>query len=147
MVRNEILDIVNMTSFLGLPLRTKLVQTFGPVIKDEPRSGRRVTNKVDANLEIVEQDQHISSYDIAKELGIEHKTVFIHLQNDGYTKSRIFARPRELPAPRRPPAPRRSFGGAIADNFVTLSNITLFHVDCAHRPPGDSHADVLVFCF
>ncbi|GBO99187.1 hypothetical protein EVAR_489_1 [Eumeta japonica] len=43
-------------------------------VKDEPRFGRLVTDKVDANLEKVEQDWHITSYDIAEELGIDYKT-------------------------------------------------------------------------
>ncbi|GBP59397.1 Multidrug resistance protein 1 [Eumeta japonica] len=37
-------------------------------VKDEPRSGRPVTDKVNAILEKVEQDQHINSYDVAEEL-------------------------------------------------------------------------------
>ncbi|GBP32205.1 hypothetical protein EVAR_27629_1 [Eumeta japonica] len=35
-------------------------------VKDEPRSGRPVTDLVDAILEKVEHDWHISSYDITK---------------------------------------------------------------------------------
>ncbi|GBP70689.1 hypothetical protein EVAR_56191_1 [Eumeta japonica] len=42
-------------------------------VKDEPLPGRPVTDKVDANLENVEQGRHIGSYDIAEELGIEQK--------------------------------------------------------------------------
>ncbi|GBP11395.1 Histone-lysine N-methyltransferase SETMAR [Eumeta japonica] len=51
-------------------------------VKDEPRSGRPVTDKVvvDAILEKIEQDRRISSYDIAEELGIDHKTVLTHLK-------------------------------------------------------------------
>ncbi|GBP34287.1 hypothetical protein EVAR_13426_1 [Eumeta japonica] len=49
-------------------------------VKDEPRSGRPVMDKVDAILEKVNQDQHISSYDIAEELGIYHKTHLTHLK-------------------------------------------------------------------
>ncbi|GBP11140.1 hypothetical protein EVAR_73807_1, partial [Eumeta japonica] len=37
-------------------------------VKDEPRSGRPVMDKGDTLLEKVEQDRHISSYDIAEEL-------------------------------------------------------------------------------
>ncbi|GBP95815.1 Histone-lysine N-methyltransferase SETMAR [Eumeta japonica] len=48
-------------------------------LKDEPRSGRPVTDKVDAILEKVEQDRHIISYDVAEELGIDHQTLLIHL--------------------------------------------------------------------
>ncbi|GBP03703.1 Histone-lysine N-methyltransferase SETMAR [Eumeta japonica] len=43
-------------------------------VKDKPRSGRPVTEKVDGILEKV-QDQHISSYDIVEKLGIEHKNL------------------------------------------------------------------------
>ncbi|GBP19916.1 Histone-lysine N-methyltransferase SETMAR, partial [Eumeta japonica] len=41
-------------------------------VEDDPRSGRPITDKVDAILEKVEQDLHISSYDIAEELEIDH---------------------------------------------------------------------------
>ncbi|GBP49202.1 hypothetical protein EVAR_96509_1 [Eumeta japonica] len=44
-------------------------------VKNEPGSGRPATDKVDAFLEKVEQDRHISSYDTAEELGINRKTV------------------------------------------------------------------------
>ncbi|GBP28481.1 hypothetical protein EVAR_93428_1 [Eumeta japonica] len=37
--------------------------------KAEPRSGRPVTDKVDAILKKVEQDRHLSSYNIAKKAG------------------------------------------------------------------------------
>ncbi|GBP46258.1 hypothetical protein EVAR_30387_1 [Eumeta japonica] len=56
-------------------------------IKDEPRSGRPVMDKVDAILEKVEQDRHISSYDIADELRIDHKTVLSHLKKAKHTKA------------------------------------------------------------
>ncbi|GBP78574.1 Histone-lysine N-methyltransferase SETMAR [Eumeta japonica] len=55
-------------------------------IKDEPRTGRRVTGKVDAILEKVEQDWHISSYDTNEELEIDGKTVLTHSQKAGDTK-------------------------------------------------------------
>ncbi|KAJ0180544.1 hypothetical protein K1T71_003948 [Dendrolimus kikuchii] len=55
-------------------------------IKDAHRSGRPVTDKIDAIFEKVEQDRHISSYDITGELGIDHKTVLAHLKKAGYTK-------------------------------------------------------------
>ncbi|GBP73835.1 Histone-lysine N-methyltransferase SETMAR [Eumeta japonica] len=48
--------------------------------KDEIRSGRLVTDEVDAILEKVEQDQHTRSYDIAEELGIDHTTVLTRLK-------------------------------------------------------------------
>ncbi|GBP35280.1 Ras-related protein Rab-27A [Eumeta japonica] len=40
-------------------------------VKNEPRSGQPVMDKVNAILEKVEQDWHISFYDIAEELGID----------------------------------------------------------------------------
>ncbi|KAJ0176832.1 hypothetical protein K1T71_008011 [Dendrolimus kikuchii] len=55
-------------------------------IKDARRSGRPVTDKIDAIFEKVEQDRHISNYDVAGELGLDHKTVLAHLKKAGYTK-------------------------------------------------------------
>ncbi|KAJ0175168.1 hypothetical protein K1T71_009309 [Dendrolimus kikuchii] len=65
-------------------------------IKDAHRSGRPVTDKIDAIFEKVEQDQHISSYDVAGELGIDHKTVLAHLKKAGYTKKLDIWVPHEL---------------------------------------------------
>ncbi|GBP57351.1 Putative uncharacterized protein FLJ37770 [Eumeta japonica] len=59
-------------------------------VKDQPRSGRPVTEQVDAILEKVKQNRHISSYDLAEELRIDHKTVLTYLKKAGYTKSSIF---------------------------------------------------------
>ncbi|GBP19356.1 hypothetical protein EVAR_12397_1 [Eumeta japonica] len=42
-------------------------------VEDDPRSGRPVADKVDAILEKIKKNGHISSYDIAEELGIDHK--------------------------------------------------------------------------
>ncbi|GBP70443.1 hypothetical protein EVAR_41588_1 [Eumeta japonica] len=61
-------------------------------VKDEPRFGRPVTDKIDAILEKVEQYRHISSYDIGEELEIEHKTVLIHLKKSWiYEEARYLA--------------------------------------------------------
>ncbi|GBP18917.1 Histone-lysine N-methyltransferase SETMAR [Eumeta japonica] len=65
-------------------------------VKDEPRSGRPVTDKVDAILEKVEQDRHISSYEIAEELEFGHKTVLTLLKNTGYAKKLDTWFPHEL---------------------------------------------------
>ncbi|GBP37003.1 Histone-lysine N-methyltransferase SETMAR [Eumeta japonica] len=54
-------------------------------VRDVPRSGRPVMNKVDANLEKIEQGQH-SSYNIAEKLRIDHKTVLTHLKKPGCTE-------------------------------------------------------------
>ncbi|GBP29276.1 Histone-lysine N-methyltransferase SETMAR [Eumeta japonica] len=54
-------------------------------VKDH-RSGQFVMDIVDAISEKVEQDEHISSYDIAEELAFDHETVLTHLKKAGYTK-------------------------------------------------------------
>ncbi|GBP17321.1 Cap-specific mRNA [Eumeta japonica] len=55
-------------------------------VKNEPRSGQPVMNKINAILEKVEQDRHITSYHIAEELGIDHKIILIHSLKAGCTK-------------------------------------------------------------
>jgi len=55
-------------------------------VKDARRSGRPVTDKMDAIFEKVEQDRHISSYNVAEELGIDHKTVLAHFKKMGTQK-------------------------------------------------------------
>ncbi|GBP39960.1 hypothetical protein EVAR_39188_1 [Eumeta japonica] len=41
-------------------------------VKDEPRSDRLITDKIDSILDKVEKDRHISSYGIPEELAVEH---------------------------------------------------------------------------
>ncbi|GBP84760.1 hypothetical protein EVAR_67318_1 [Eumeta japonica] len=48
-------------------------------VKCGHRSGRPVTDKVDAVLEKVEKDRHISSYNIAEELKTDQKTDSMHI--------------------------------------------------------------------
>ncbi|KAL0842348.1 hypothetical protein ABMA28_014470 [Loxostege sticticalis] len=55
-------------------------------VKDARRSGRPITDKIDAIFEKVEQDRPISSNDAAEELGIDHKTVLAYLKKTGYIK-------------------------------------------------------------
>jgi len=43
-------------------------------VKDAPRSGRPIVEKVDEILQKIEEDQHISSYDITAELNINQKS-------------------------------------------------------------------------
>ncbi|KAL0851131.1 hypothetical protein ABMA28_006996 [Loxostege sticticalis] len=50
----------------------------------------------DASRSGLEQDRHISSYDVAEELGIGHKTVLAHLKKTGYTKMFDIWVPHEL---------------------------------------------------
>jgi len=57
-------------------------------VKDAPRSGRPITKKVNEIMEKIEQDRHISSHDIGKELNIDHKTVLNHLEKAGCKKTR-----------------------------------------------------------
>ncbi|GBP81452.1 hypothetical protein EVAR_64019_1 [Eumeta japonica] len=56
------------------------------VVKVEPRSSRHVPDKVDAVLEKLEQDRHISSYDVTEDLEIDYKTVLTHLKKHEFTK-------------------------------------------------------------
>ncbi|GBP42999.1 hypothetical protein EVAR_49487_1 [Eumeta japonica] len=49
-------------------------------VKDELRAGRPLTDKVNAILEKVERDRHISSNDIAEGLEIDLKAVLIYLK-------------------------------------------------------------------
>ncbi|KAL0841534.1 hypothetical protein ABMA28_015204 [Loxostege sticticalis] len=65
-------------------------------VKDARRSGRPITDKIDAIFEKVEQDQHINSYDVTEDLGIDHKTVLAHLNKTGYTKKLNIWVPHEL---------------------------------------------------
>jgi len=55
-------------------------------VKDEPRSGRSITEKSDEIMIKIEHDKHVSTEEIAKELGIDHKTVLNHLHKAGYKK-------------------------------------------------------------
>ncbi|GBP45226.1 Histone-lysine N-methyltransferase SETMAR [Eumeta japonica] len=65
-------------------------------VKDEPRSGRSVTDKVGVILVKVEQDQRISSYDLAEELSIDHQTGFTYFKKAGHTKKFDTWVPHEL---------------------------------------------------
>ena len=49
-------------------------------VKDEPPSGRPITEKNYEILEKIERDRHMSSHDIVYELNIHHQTVLSHLQ-------------------------------------------------------------------
>ena len=42
---------------------------------------------MDVIFEKVEQDRHICSYDVAEELGIDHKTVLADLKKTWYKKA------------------------------------------------------------
>ncbi|CAH2103465.1 unnamed protein product [Euphydryas editha] len=55
-------------------------------VKDAPRSGRPVTEKVDEILQLMEQDRHASCQEIAEALNINHMTVWNHLKRAGYEK-------------------------------------------------------------
>ena len=58
-------------------------------MKDEPRSDRLITEKSDEIM--VEHDKYVSTVEIARELGIDHKTVLNHLHKaGGYKKSSMF---------------------------------------------------------
>ncbi|GBP03161.1 hypothetical protein EVAR_2613_1 [Eumeta japonica] len=53
-------------------------------IKDKPRSGRLEADKTDIILEKLDKGRHIRSYNIAEELGIDHKIVLTHLKKARY---------------------------------------------------------------
>ncbi|GBP33380.1 Histone-lysine N-methyltransferase SETMAR [Eumeta japonica] len=84
-------------------------------IKDERRSGRPVTDKVTAIVEKVQQDRHISSYDIAEELGIDHKTVLSHLKKAGFKNNLNSWVLHELPE-------RNLMNGVLIYDFLLKSN-------------------------
>ena len=48
--------------------------------------GRSITEKSDEIMVKVERDKHVSTAEIARELGIDHKTVLNHLHKAGYKK-------------------------------------------------------------
>jgi len=63
----------------------KRFQSGNFYVKGAPRSGRSITKKIEI-MEKIEQDRHISSHDISKELNINHKTV-LNLEKAGYKKT------------------------------------------------------------
>jgi len=66
-------------------------------MKDELRSGRPITEKSDEIMVKVERDKHcVSTVEIARELGIDHKTVSNHLHKIGYKKKLDVWVPHEL---------------------------------------------------
>ena len=67
-------------------------------VKDEPRPGWLIVEKVDEILKKIEVDRHISFRDIATELNIDHKTVLNHLHKTGYQKKLDIWVPHELTA-------------------------------------------------
>ncbi|KAL0883504.1 hypothetical protein ABMA27_016869 [Loxostege sticticalis] len=56
------------------------------------RCGHPITDKIDAIFEKVEQDWH----DVAEDLGIDYKTILVHLKKTGYTKKVDIWVPYEL---------------------------------------------------
>ncbi|CAK9834554.1 Histone-lysine N-methyltransferase SETMAR [Anthophora retusa] len=65
-------------------------------VKDAPRSGRPVTVNVDKIAEKVNENRHMTSVEIAKELNISHTSVLDHLRKAGYTKKLDVWVPHEL---------------------------------------------------
>ena len=64
-------------------------------MKDKPRSGQTITEKSEIMVK-VERDKHVSTVEIARELGIDHKTVLNHLHKAGYKKKLDVWVPHEL---------------------------------------------------
>ena len=65
-------------------------------VKDEPRFDRPITEKSDEIIIKVERDQHVSTVEITRELGIDHKTILNHLHKAGYKKKLDVWVPHEL---------------------------------------------------
>ena len=49
-------------------------------VRDAPRCGRSISQKIDEIIQNVEKDRHISSHEIAENLGIHHQIVLNHLE-------------------------------------------------------------------
>jgi len=65
-------------------------------VKDEPRFCRPITEKSDEIIVKVERDKYVSTVEIARELGIDHKTVLNHLHKAGSKKKLDVWIPHEL---------------------------------------------------
>ena len=65
-------------------------------MKDEPRSGRPITKKSDEIMVKVERDKHVSTVEIARELGIDYKTILNYLHKARYKKKFDVWIPHEL---------------------------------------------------
>ena len=65
-------------------------------VKDEPRPGRPIVEKVDAILKKIKVDRNISSRDNASELNIDNKKVLNYLHKTGYQKKLNTWVPHEL---------------------------------------------------
>jgi len=59
-------------------------------VKDEPCFGRPITEKSDEIIVKIERDKHVSTVEIARELGVDHKTVLNHLHKAGTKRSSMF---------------------------------------------------------
>ena len=65
-------------------------------MKDKPRFGRLITEKSDEIMVKVKRDKHVSTVEIARELGIDYKTILNHLHKAGYKKKFDVWIPHEL---------------------------------------------------
>jgi len=74
-IAKKICDVYDTVSIRVVQNWFKCFQSGKFNVKDASRFGRSITGKVDEIMEKVEQDWHISSYDIDKELNIDYKTV------------------------------------------------------------------------
>ena len=59
-------------------------------VKDLPRSGRPIVEKVYEVMEKIAQNRHISCHDITKEVNIHYQTVLNHLKRMATIKSSMF---------------------------------------------------------
>ncbi|GBP17834.1 Histone-lysine N-methyltransferase SETMAR [Eumeta japonica] len=104
-----------MPSYVVKSCRNRLrdLQSGNFDVKDEPRSGPPPMDKVDAILEKVEQNRHISSYDIAEELGVDYETVLTHLKKARFSKRLNTWVPHEVSAGRGGCAPLADRDGRL----------------------------------
>ena len=65
-------------------------------VKDQSRSGRPITEKSDEIMIKIKRDKHVSTVKIARELGIDYKTVLNHLHKAGFKKKLDVWVPHEL---------------------------------------------------
>ena len=65
-------------------------------MKDKSCSGRPITEKSNEIMIKVKHDKHVNTVEIARELGIDHKTVLNHLHKAGYKKKFDVWVPHEL---------------------------------------------------
>ena len=65
-------------------------------VEDAPHTSRPIVVETDKIVEIIQVDRHVSIRSIGQKLGIDHKTVWNHLQKIGFQKKLDVWVPHEL---------------------------------------------------